>query len=72
MNTSYNYADFIGVELNENNEHETCVDSKIHQQGIKGQTCENAAWFNDELNKDKTVEYETPAERFNACVSSTS
>ena len=55
MNTSYNYADFIGVELNENNEHETYVDSKNHPQGIKGQTCEKAAWFNDELNKNKTV-----------------
>ena len=59
MNTSYNYADFIGVELNENNKHKTCVDSKIHQQAT---SCENASRFNDELNKDKTVEYETSAE----------
>ena len=66
MNTSYNYSDFIGLNLSEGNEHETCVDNKINHQGKTKtpQPCENTAQLNDEFNaqlndefnKDKTVE----------------
>jgi len=56
MNTSYNYSDFIGLNLGESNEHETCVDSKIKQQGKTPQPCEDTTRLNDKFNKDITVE----------------
>jgi len=54
MNTSYNYADFIGLNLGANNVRKTCVDSKIKQQGKKLLPAKKVSRLNDEFSEDKT------------------
>jgi len=54
MNTSYNYADFIGLNLEANNVNKTCVDSKIKQQGKTQPQSKKSARLDDELSKAKT------------------
>lgn len=56
MNTSYNYADFIGSDLNDNNQHDACVETTASQKGKGSQPVENSKPLKNEFHQDKPIE----------------
>ena len=56
MNTSYNYTDFIGLNLEANNPNETGVENKIKPQSKLPVLSDKSSRHKDEFSKDKSAE----------------